>query len=211
MEKLKTILNLIKQDAVIADIGCDAADLIKLGFKQNKIKKAYAIDNKTNPLNRAKENLKGYKNVEFVLSDGLSKVNANDITCAVISGIGGLNCLGILKRSLNKFYKIDEIIVCPHNNITEVRSYFTKLGFMITNETIIEEDNIFYEIIVFKKGDFSLSLKEIIFGPVLLQKRSDVFLKKWRQELNRIKEIPYDNPRLENYLNLITEVLNVEG
>ena len=90
MERLKSILQFINEDDIVADIGCDHGYLLELAIKYKNIKKCYAVDNKIGPLNSAKKNLEKYDNVSFVLSDGLIELDSDDINCVVIAGMGGM-------------------------------------------------------------------------------------------------------------------------
>ena len=128
MERLKTILKYIDNKDIVADIGCDHGYLIKLAIEEKNIIKGYAVDNKHGPLNSARKNLKNYKNVEFILSDGLKNVSNTDINCVVIAGMGGMLINSIISDSIDKFNKIDKLILCPNRNIDKVRSFLNENG-----------------------------------------------------------------------------------
>ena len=99
MKRLNTIVNFINSDDIVIDVGCDHGYLLELAIKTKNIKKCYAVDNKLGPLNSAKNNLKSYGNVEFVLSDGLISVEGNYNT-VVIAGMGGMLINKIFNDSL---------------------------------------------------------------------------------------------------------------
>ena len=189
MKRLKSIANFINENDVVADIGCDHGYLLKLAIEDKKIKKGYAIDNKEAPLNSAKNNLKNYHNIIYIQSDGLIQVNENDINCVVIAGMGGMLINKIFDDSKEKFININKIIVCPNRNMDKVRLNFNNNGFKITSEDIIFEDGKYYEIIVFEKGYQLLSENELYFGPYLLKNKSKIFINKWTEYYNKIKNI----------------------
>lgn len=178
MERLKSILQFINEDDIVADIGCDHGYLLELAIKNKKIKKCYAVDNKIGPLNSAKKNLEKYDNVSFVLSDGLIELDSDDINCVVIAGMGGMLINKIFNDSKEKFKNIQKIIVAPNKDVDKVRMNFTQNGFKITDETICFEGDIYYEILVFEIGEQKLSEKEILFGPKLLKGNNQLFLDK---------------------------------
>lgn len=209
MERLKKIASFIDANDIVADIGCDHGYLIKIAIEENKIKYAYAIDNKIGPLNQAKNNLKCYNNVKFILSDGLlnvSSVDLNKINTVVIAGMGGLLINKIINDSLSSFKQINKIILSPHNNIYEVRKNMNNLGFKINDEAIICDETCFYEIIEYVLGNEKLNDYELNFGPVLLKNKNKIFYDKWNNYLSRISNFP---TKL-NEIKMIKEVLNNE-
>lgn len=204
MKRLNAIVNYINENDIVADVGCDHGYLLKLAIEEKNIKKGYAIDNKKGPLNSAKTNLFNYQNIDFILSDGLKQVEVFDINCVVIAGMGGMLINTIVNDSLEKFKKINKIIVCPNRNIDKVREFFNSIGFKITNETIMCEDGKYYEIIVFEKGEQKLNEKELMFGPYLMNEKNDVFYNKWNEYYQKIKTV--DNKKSE--VKIIEEVIN---
>lgn len=189
MKRLETIIKHINTNDIVADIGCDHGYLLKLAIEQKNIKKGYAIDNKVGPLDSAKNNLKLFNNIEFILSDGLLNVNCNDINCVVIAGMGGMLIQKIIFDSLDKFKNINKLILCPNRNIDKLRLFLTSQGFKIVDEDIIYEFGQYYEIIVVEIGEQKLSYEELYFGPVLIKKKSEIFINKWKEYYNKIKNI----------------------
>lgn len=204
MKRLNAIMNFIDEKDVVADIGCDHGYLLKLAIDNKKIVKGYAIDNKKGPLDSAKNNLSSYNNVDFILSDGLKSVEKEDINCVVIAGMGGMLINSIIFDSIDKFKKIKKIILCPNRNVGNVRLFLILNGFKITNETIICEDEKYYEILIVEVGEQSLTSDEIFFGPFLLKEKNEVFISKWKDYYNRIKYIPSKTDEI----NALKEVLN---
>lgn len=203
MKRLEQIVNYINKNDIVADIGCDHGYLLKMAINKNNISKCYAIDNKQGPLNNAKNNLQCFQNVNYILSDGLKNVNLNDINCAVIAGMGGVLINKIIDDSIDKFKLINKIILAPNRNMDKVREYLSNNNFKIVDECILYEDEKFYEIIVVTNGNKILTKKEIMFGPILLQKKDNIFLKKWNEYYQRIKNIPSKKEEMK----LIEEVL----
>lgn len=203
MKRLNTIVSYINSDDVVVDVGCDHGYLLELAINNKNIKKCYAVDNKIGPLNSARNNLKNYKNVEFVLSDGLISLNG-DYNTVVIAGMGGMLINKIFTDSIEKFQDVNKVIVAPNKNSEKVRAEFTTNGFKIYDETIVYEDGIFYEIICFEKGIQNLTEKELVFGPINLFKKEPLFKEKWSNYYSRIKDIESK----EKEKKLILEVLN---
>lgn len=204
MKRINEIVDLITPYKIVADVGCDHAYLIKRAFDLNLISKAYAIDNKKGPLNNAKMTLAGYQNVSFLLSDGLTDL-ASDTEVVVLAGMGGSLIVNILEKGLNKLDNVKRIIIEANRNQDLVRKFASDNGFKIVYEKIIEEDSIFYEIIVLEKGFCKLSSLEIKFGPLLLKQRDELFIKKWQKQL-----LVYENKKskyLDREIEKIKDVL----
>ena len=204
MKRLSTIVSYISSDDIVVDVGCDHGYLLELAINNKQIKKCYAVDNKIGPLNSARNNLKHYKNVEFVLSDGLISLNG-DYNTVVIAGMGGMLINKIFTDSIEKFQDVNKVIVAPNKNSEKVRAEFTTNGFKIYDETIVYEDGIFYEIICFEKGIQNLTEKELVFGPINLFKKEPLFQEKWSNYYSRIKDIEAKEKEKEMILELLND------
>lgn len=187
--RIKELAKLIPPYKYLADIGCDHGYLIKEAFSEGVIY-AQAIDNKKGPLMQAQNNLSEYKSkVDFFLSSGLKDLKDN-IEVVVIAGMGGNLIIDILKADLDKLKNVKRLIIQANKNIPEVREYITKnCGFKIAYEKIIFEDAIYYELIVFEKGYSEYSNDEYFFGPILLQEKNPLFIKKWKDQIEKYKKI----------------------
>ena len=86
----------------------------------------------------------------------------------------------------------------------KVRLNFNNNGFKIVNEDIVYEDKKFYEVIVFEKGYQKLLEQELYFGPILLKDKNPIFIHKWTEYYDKIKDI---NNKLDE-IKLIEGVLN---
>ena len=188
-KRIKTICSHIGLYKVIADVGCDHGYLIKEAFDKYDINFAYAIDNKIGPLESAKSNLKNYENVEFMLSDGLTDLK-EDVELVVIAGMGGMLIKDIITKNIHKLTNVKRFILQANRDEYELRKFMCSSGYYICDESIVNENKKFYEIIVFEKGKIDYSEKEFIFGPVLMKKNSKEFINKWTEvykKLNKIK------------------------
>ena len=208
MKRIEELTNYIAPFDVIADIGCDHGYLIKIAFDKTLIKKAYAIDNKIGPLENAKNNLKDYKNVSFLLSDGLNDL-AEDVEVIVIAGMGGNLVKNILEKNISKLDNVKRIIIEANRNTEIVREFAVNNNFKIVSEKIIEQDSIFYEIIVLEKGKMKLNSTEIKYGPILIKTKDEMFIKKWTNQLQIYIDKKTD--KLDKEIKEIKDVLNYEN
>ena len=203
--RIKELAKLVAPYQYLADIGCDHGYLIKEAFN-NGIVYAQAIDNKLGPLTQAKSNLISYKDkVCFNLSSGLKDLKDN-IEVVVIAGMGGNLIIDIINEDLSKLNNVKRLIIQANKNIPEVREFITKnCGYYISSEKIIFEDAIYYELIVFEKGYREYSNEDYFFGPILLSQKSDIFIQKWKNQIQKYKSL--NSIQIEDKINYIEGVL----
>ena len=198
-KRLNAIAKLVDKDSVLADIGCDHA-LLDIYLIQNKIiKKSVACDITTGALEGAKKNLLANnittKKIELRLSDGLTEIKEKDkIDTLVISGLGNQKIISILKDNNSKLNNINCIIIQSNTGIYHIRKQLVELGYYIEDEVLIKERNIIYTIIKFYKGKKCYSKKEILYGPILINKKDELFKELLNKEINKnnyvIKKLP---------------------
>ena len=187
-ERLQTIYNMVPK-GIVADIGADHGKLMIALFEGGVISHGYAVENKKGPYNRLLAALKEKKLEEDVVplfSDGIEDL-PEVVHTVVIAGMGGDNILKILKKHPNKTKQIETLIVDAHNAIPKVRDEVCKMGFVIADEKIVREEDIFYEIIKFIRADVAYyGDNDMEFGPILRKEKSATFKEKYQ---NRIQEI----------------------
>ena len=137
----------------ILDIGCDHALLeIYLCLKYDNFY-ITGSDINVKPLEKAKENIAKYHmedRIKLVHADGLKKID-NNIDTLVISGMGAINMINILK-DIKNYPNIKKIVLSPNNDFPYLRYEMNKLGFKIEKEEIVKDNNKYYLIIEYSKG-----------------------------------------------------------
>lgn len=205
-KRIKEIAKSIVPYKFLADIGCDHGYLINLAFDKG-ILFAQAVDNKEGPLNIARKNLFKYNDkVHFSLSDGIEDLDPK-IDVVVIAGMGGTLITKILLDNIDKLKNVSRLILQPNRNIDKIRLFALNYGFKITQEKIIYEESIYYEIIVLEKGLASYTNSEIMFGPILLKENSQLFKDKWKKIFNHYNEI--NRPENQDLISLIKNNINL--
>lgn len=190
-KRLQAIADMIPQDVRVIDVGCDHALLdIYLTLKQRNL--CVASDINPNVLKNTKKIISSYgleNQIEVVKSDGLEYIELEKNDVVVIAGMGASTILHILEKKLP-----DHLIIGSHNDLELVRKEITKKGFVIKEETLVFENEIYYVIINFEKGIASYTEKELLFGPILISKKEEAitlyfeYLLKKREAL--IKKVP---------------------
>ena len=91
-KRLQALADLVSQDHVLADVGCDHGYIPVFLIQNQRRPKAIAMDIGEGPLKRAQENIRSYGlegYIETRLSDGLSKLQPGEADTILISGMGG--------------------------------------------------------------------------------------------------------------------------
>ena len=152
-KRLEKIAEFVEKDDTVLDIGCDHALLdIYLANKYSKI--YYASDLRESALDMARSNIKKYSCDKVVLrcGNGLDVLEEKmDINTIVISGMGYLSIIGIL-RNIKHLKNINKLIIQSNSNSEIVRKFILKNGFYIDKEHIVLDKNIYYIITSFKRG-----------------------------------------------------------
>ena len=172
---LESLCAFIKKDDVVLDVGCDHA-LLGIYLTLNKNIKVIGSDINSGPLEKAKDNLIKYhleNKIELRLGDGLETIS-DDINTIVISGMGGLSIINILKDII-KYPNVSKLVLSPNNDFTLTRKKICDLGFKIVREKIVLEQGKYYLISEFIKGHEDI---DYYFGKLDL---NDEIVKKYYQ------------------------------
>ncbi len=225
--RLKSILELIPQNSILADIGTDHG-YIPRELIENKICKfVIATDISAPSLEKTKEMVRNKnldKKIDTRLGDGLSPIKPFEVDIVLIAGMGGILISEILTRAKQKLDTYETYILQAMVGGYELRKYLLNNGFKIVDEKLVKEDDNIYEIIVAKRGLQTFS-KDIDYeiSPLLLEKDHpllrEMILSKIKQKEEIIEEIKgiqteRTKSRLEDLLKEIHrywEVLNNES
>ena len=147
--RLQAVADLVRGD-VIADIGSDHAYLPAWLAKNNRIKKAYAIDISAKCVERMKANLArlniGRDIVEPVLYDGLPELEG--LTDIIIAGMGGETIAGILSGIAGRAQLEDiNFVLQPNSKKDALLAYMAANGFKLLQELRVDEKRRYYYIL----------------------------------------------------------------
>lgn len=189
--RLECVASFVEEDSYIIDVGCDHA-LLDIYLLQNKKNiKAIASDIKEGPLVHAKENIKKYqltKKIEVKLGNGIETINEN-VDTIIISGMGGLNIIGILKYKTDLMKNVETLILSPNNDADKLRKEISKIGYYIKDESLVLEKGFFYPVICFKKGKKKYKREDYLFGPILIQKKEPEFFKYMKRQVEQKEKL----------------------
>lgn len=187
--RLKKVASYVTEKR-LADIGSDHAYLPIYLAKNNIINYAIAGEVVLGPHKSSIKNVEdnNLDNIVFCKKgSGLDVISINDdIEVITICGMGGKLIADILENGKDKLINHPKLILQPNVASDLVRIKLQELGYKITQEEILEEDNHIYEIIVAQKGVMKLTQEEILFGVFLPQIKNQIFVKKWQQEIKKL-------------------------
>ena len=181
-KRLMAIANLVKKDAIVVDVGTDHAYLPIYLSQNNIAKKIIATDISQNALDGAQKNIEkaNIKDITLICTDGLNGIETIYDTL-IISGMGASRIIGIL----DNHNLPDNIILSANNDYYKLRKYMNKIGYKIVKETVVLENEKYYDIISYEKGKERLANIKLKYGiskdkdyyKYLYQKQKDIFKK----------------------------------
>ncbi|AYW48677.1 tRNA (adenine(22)-N(1))-methyltransferase TrmK [Tetragenococcus osmophilus] len=194
--RLAQIASFVPEQARLADIGSDHAYLPVYLASNGKIDYAIAGEIAQGPLQAATSQIKKYGFTHKIiprLADGLAAIQVEDqIDTIIIAGMGGLLTKRILTEGQSEGFlsNKERLILQPNNHEQLLRHWLATNHYQIYDEKIIEDHGKIYEIIVaLPKKEIDYTLKELYFGPVLMEKKSAVFQKKWQKILQTKQKV----------------------
>jgi len=196
--RLEAVASFLPPGTFFADIGSDHAYLPCYVCLHDNQARAIAGEVNEGPYDSACKTVSDHlltDRVEIRLGDGLQVLKRDEITELVIAGMGGSLIKNILKDGIEKLHRVKRIIAQPNMDARNIRKWILINGYIITDETIIEENEHIYEIIVADRNEFQptsksvLNEKQLLFGPLLIKEKNSIFLKKWEMEKVKLEII----------------------
>lgn len=200
-KRLAAVASYVPAGARLLDVGSDHAYLPIALVEQGRLTSAIAGEVVKGPYESAVKNvaLAGLSGkIAVRLADGLAAFTpADNISAITICGMGGRLIADILEAGQSKLNQVQRLILQPNNREDDLRQWLMSHQFQIVAETILVENDKFYELIVAEHGKYQLTDRDLRFGPYLRKERSAVFLAKWQKELGKLEmalsQIPENN------------------
>ncbi|MGP6139620.1 MULTISPECIES: tRNA (adenine(22)-N(1))-methyltransferase [unclassified Jeotgalibaca] len=196
-KRLETAASYIQKGARLADIGSDHAYLPCNMAQQGIIEFGIAGEVVIGPFTSAKKQITASRLegiVEARLGNGLEVIQSNDLIDTItICGMGG----DLIARILDAGYEdqkldtVKRLILQPNNAEMKLRRWLIENGFEIIEETIIEENEKIYEIIIAEpaKQVSDYTFEDYLFGKFLRSNKNEAFIKKWQSEIHKYEYI----------------------
>jgi tRNA A22 N-methylase len=148
--RLNSIVEMMDNVDVIADIGTDHGYLACKLIEDNKAKRVIASDLNINPLRSARKTIEEMDMtdvIELRVSNGLEELGDGEADAAVVAGMGGDLIIEIVSSFPNKVAGMDYFVIQPQRAISKVRRWLVENGFFIIDERVALDSGKFYEII----------------------------------------------------------------
>jgi tRNA (adenine22-N1)-methyltransferase len=193
--RLGRVASHVPEGAIVADIGSDHAYLPCYLVAEGLAESAIAGEVVKGPFESAKKQVRqeGLEDrITVRLASGLAAIEpADGVTAITIAGMGGPLIASILEQDKARLEGVQRLILQPNVHAKAIREWAAANGWRIVNEEILEENSKIYEIIVLEPAGKAVEFKEkeLLFGPVLIAQRSDVFRTKWQREMAQWQKI----------------------
>ena len=150
-ERLKAVLALIGRCGTLADVGCDHGWLSAAAVLSGAADKALASD--ISPVSAGKaerlaKRLGIADRMTAVCADGLAPAAGLEPPFSIaVCGMGGELIARILEEGRDTARKADIIVMQPMRGEAELREYLFRNGYGITDERVIRDGKLFYQIV----------------------------------------------------------------
>ncbi len=198
-KRLQAIADFVSETDRVIDIGCDHANLDIYLCELYKDIKIIASDIHEGALEQARTNIEKHnltKRIETRLGDGLTIVNPSEFDTIIISGMGFHNIKKILSNA-PKMINYPKIIIQSNTDVVKLRTFVTKLGYKISREELVLDNEIIYTIIEFTKGEEKYNYSQNYFGPRILENKNELFYEYYSKKLLKYENLLLQLPGYE--------------
>ena len=178
-KRMQAVADMVVEKRVV-DIGCDHAFVSIYLAGRPCVERVIAMDVKTGPVDIAKANVAAHNmshKIDVRMSDGFDKLYEDEADVAIIAGMGGYLMIDILEAGRKHLEHGMNLVLQPQSDISAVREYLDKAGYIIEEEDMLIEDGKYYTIIRAIPGHeatVAYTKDDYIYGPILLQKKHPV-------------------------------------
>lgn len=174
-DRMQAVVGLVQPCDRIADIGCDHGYIAMELVKRHICKEVIAADINQGPLKQARGNILEYAMQEYIetrLSDGVDALEPGEAEGMVCAGMGGRLIIDILKKGMEKVSVMEQLILQPQSEISEVRCFLRESGFQIDKEDMVCEEGKYYPMMHVIPGVFGKQERQIAGNLIQKSKKS---------------------------------------
>jgi tRNA (adenine22-N1)-methyltransferase len=198
--RLQTIARFCPKGARVADIGSDHALLASYLLVNDIASFVIAGELNEGPYQAARKQihtLQARDRASVRKGNGLAVLTPGEVDVICIAGMGGQLIASILEEGKEKLPGVRRLILQPNVGEELVRRWLMENGWQLMDETILEEDEIFYEILVAEPGNpfapyqgSDRTRDELLkMGPYLWADKSPVLRRKWERERDKWRNV----------------------
>lgn len=217
-KRLQKIADLVPVGSIVADIGTDHGYIPVYLIESGKCKKVIGSDISKGSLDKIIQYVKQLnleKNIETRLGNGLEVLKPNEVDTVIMAGMGGILMKDILEKNLDITNSITHFILQPMIAAKELREYLIHKDFIIIDEELVKEENIFYEIIYAIKSESKLAdQKAYEISPLLIEKKHPLLVEYIEHKINIAMNIQLglkDKKSLKSKLRYLELTKLIEG
>ena len=169
-DRLYLAASLVRDGAVVADVGTDHAYIPIFLINSGKCPGAIASDVNEGPLERAKAHAEKYgieDEITFCLTDGLKglPLEENDVKDIIICGMGGELIADIIDGNDYTKKTVVHLILQPMTKPEKLREYLSREGFREIGGGAVKADKVYQCIMCEYTGEpYSLTPAELMVG-----------------------------------------------
>ena len=170
--RLSVIAEMVGRCETYADIGCDHGRLGAFLLQRGWVNRALLMDISDPSLDKARAliRLLGFQErTQFIVGDGADRLN-EPVDCVVIAGMGGTTAAGIVERGRAKLGDARLILQANVAN-PELRERLVRAGYRVSDERVVKDGRRYYIIIEAVPGCAEYTRRELMVGPVLLERK----------------------------------------
>lgn len=185
--RIEKLLDLIVPCQSFADVGCDHGLIAEAVIKRSLCEKVVITDVSEKCLNKARMLLSKFIDeglVESFVADGLTGVPYCEQV--LIAGMGGEEIVKIIDEAP---FLPERFVLQPMKNTVKLRKTLLKKGYRIERDFVFYSGRKYYDTVVAVKGKDFLSEDELKFGRTNLKERSADFIRRLKEERDKLNGI----------------------
>ncbi|MGO1579896.1 MAG: tRNA (adenine(22)-N(1))-methyltransferase [Peptoniphilaceae bacterium] len=215
--RLKKIANYVDIGSKVADIGTDHGFVPNFLVDNNISRYIVASDISKNSLSKTIELIEKTGKNKYIfprVGNGLNILNKGEVDTIIVAGMGGELIKHILLDDIEIVKNLKKLILQPMQGSDILRKFLYEFGFNIIDESIIYEDDRYFEIIVAKYDNIeNKKVDEIYYEiPEKLYIKKDKILNDYinfkilynKNILNKLYELEADE-RIRQRINYLEE------
>ncbi|RJQ28521.1 MAG: SAM-dependent methyltransferase [Peptococcaceae bacterium] len=178
--RLAALAACVPHGSIVADIGTDHAFLPVYLVQSGICPMVIATDVNPGPFAAAEKVVMTYHlqdKIDLRCGDGLRVLQPGEAQVLIVAGMGGntiRDILAAVPAMLNQFRRL---ILQPMVDAGDLRSWLVENGWLLADETLVEEDGRIYAVILAEPGTEQVRDPLLLeLGPRLLEKRDPLLL-----------------------------------
>ncbi|NLW52882.1 MAG: SAM-dependent methyltransferase [Tissierellia bacterium] len=187
--RLDIIVEMVDENKIVCDVGTDHGITAMRVYDEKSPKKVIGTDISKNSLQKLRDKIKDTNyQIDTVVTDGIKDLALYNPEVIIISGMGGFLISEIIDRGLDVAKKADKLILQANNSLSHLRMYLKEKGFLITDEKIAFDEDIYYDVIEAhftgnKVNEYNHDY-EYEYGKIIIERKDQLL----RDKLNMIIE-----------------------